>query len=708
MAYALGSGAGSRAATIDEAIQRACAQVGIEPPEHWCYDKWIPCNTGSRNGKGDGRIKVSRDCVHAHNWQTYAQATVFVGPQSPSKAARSQAEAERQRSREHAAGIASKVWRQSKPASADHPYLRRKGVAPVPALREIVASDLANIIGYIPHSSGEQLEGRILVAPVKVDGKLSTLEFIDEDGRKAALKDGRKGGGYWATQPIPEEGPVALAEGIATALSIREATGLPVVAALSAGNLLAAGEAIRAKYPQVELILCTDLDRRTGEPFHSAVEAARHLKCRLAIPDFGEDRREEDTDFNDLAAKCGLEAVRRAIANAAEPPRGEHQPDPKNAPAGEDAWEVRLIRASDIDSEPITWLWDGWLASGKVHMLAGAAGTGKTTIALALAATVTAGGRWPDGTWAAAGNVIIWSGEDDPADTLKPRLELLGADLSRVYFVGDVGKGDKRRAFDPAYDIEALRRKLVEVGGAKLVIVDPIVSAVAGDSHKNAEVRRGLQPLADLARDMRCAVLGITHFSKGTGGRDPVERLTGSLAFGALPRIVLVTAKYEDEEGRTVRLLCRAKSNLGPDGDGFEYAVQPAELRPGIMASTVLWGKAVSGTARELLAQIEEDRKESRDAADWLRDVLIDGPKPACEVRRLGNEAGFSWRTLQRAARRLKVTTRRSGFGKGSIWCLETPIRATPPSFAPFAPTFESGANGTNGANEQDVIEVEI
>jgi putative DNA primase/helicase len=204
---------------------------------------------------------------------------------------------------------------------------------------------------------------------------------------------------------------------------------------------------------------------------------------------------------------------------------------------------------------------------------------------------------------------VIWSGEDDPADTLIPRLVLSGADLSRVYFIADIREGNERRSFDPARDMEPLRRKLAEIGGVRLLIVDPVVSAIAGDSHKNAEVRRGLQPLVDLAGSMRCALVGITHFSKGTGGRDPVERLTGSLAFGALARVVWVAAKHQEEgeDGRTVRLFCRAKSNIGRDDGGFEYDLHEAELKthPGIFASSVLWGEAVQGAARELLASAD-------------------------------------------------------------------------------------------------------
>lgn len=337
---------------------------------------------------------------------------------------------------------------------------------------------------------------------------------------------------------------------------------------------------------------------------------------------------------------------------------------------GEYARDVKLIRASDLTPEPITWLWDGWLAAGKMHVFGGAPGTGKTTISMGLAATVTTGGRWPDGTRSIAGNVVIWSGEDDPADTLIPRLALSGADMSRVFFIGDIREGNDRRSFDPARDMEPLRRKLAEIGGVRLLIVDPIVSAVTGDSHKNAEVRRGLQPLVDLAGSMRCALLGITHFSKGTGGRDPVERLTGSLAFGALARVVLVAAKHQEEgeDGRIVRLFCRAKSNIGPDDGGFEYDLQQAELKlhPGVFASAVLWGDAVQGAARELLATADATGDDGEggtlaDAKRFLSDLLADGPLPVKVVRADADGAGYKWATIRRAQKALGVEAVKEG-----------------------------------------------
>ncbi|PPU91324.1 AAA family ATPase [Xanthomonas albilineans] len=125
-----------------------------------------------------------------------------------------------------------------------------------------------------------------------------------------------------------------------------------------------------------------------------------------------------------------------------------------------------------------------------------------------------------------------------------------------------------------------------------LLVIDRIVSAVAGDSHKNAEVRCGLQPLVDLARNQGCALLGITHFTKGMACREPVERITGSLAFGALARLVMVTAITQARDGEVAkRFLALAKSNIGPDGGGYVYDLQQMELHDfqGIIASSVRW-----------------------------------------------------------------------------------------------------------------------
>lgn len=350
-----------------------------------------------------------------------------------------------------------------------------------------------------------------------------------------------------------------------------------------------------------------------------------------------------------------------------------------SARQNEYARDVFLICGSDLQPEPISWVWEGWLAAGKLAMLGGAPGTGKTTIAGALGATITSGGWWPDGTKAEPGNVVIWSGEDDPADTLVPRLILAGADMRKVFFVTGVREGHETRSFNPARDMAPLQRKLTEIGGVRLLIVDPVVSAIAGDSHKNAEVRRGLQPLVDLAGAMRCALLGITHFSKGTSGRDPVERLTGSLAFGALARVVLVAAKHQEEgeDGRTVRLFCRAKSNIGPDDGGFEYDLHQDQLKthPGVFASAVKWGVAVEGAARELLAVADATSDDGEggtlsDAKQFLADLLDKGPLPTKAIKGDADGAGYSWATIRRAQKALGITASKDDMRGPWKWSL--------------------------------------
>lgn len=329
-------------------------------------------------------------------------------------------------------------------------------------------------------------------------------------------------------------------------------------------------------------------------------------------------------------------------------------------------YSVSLQCAADIKPEAIRWLWIGWLAKGKLHIFAGTAGTGKTTIAIALAAIITTGGKFPDGILCPIGSVLIWSGEDSPADTLIPRLMAAGADLSKVHFIGDTLTADNEsRSFDPAIDMQALERKAATIPDLALLIIDPIVNAVAGDSHKNGEVRRALQPVVDFGERLNCAVLGITHFSKGGQGTNPLERVTGSLAFGALARIVLATAKIDDGEN-TRRIFCRAKSNIGLDSGGFEYDLKQKEVQTDIFSSYALWGKAVEGNARELLAEPTHDDSAS-DCVEFLTELLKAGRMSAKDISTEGRSSGYSENQLRRAREKLKIKPHRTGFGKGSI-----------------------------------------
>lgn len=321
---------------------------------------------------------------------------------------------------------------------------------------------------------------------------------------------------------------------------------------------------------------------------------------------------------------------------------------------------VVLLCGSDLKPEPIRWLWHSWLALGKLHLLAGAPGQGKTTIAIAFAATVTSGGRWPDGSRCPAGNVLIWSGEDDPADTLLPRLMAAGGDRSRVHFVSGTRIDGELQSFDPARDMGALQAQAEQLGDVRLIVVDPIVSAVTGDSHKNTETRRALQPLVDLATNMDAALVGITHFSKGGQGGDPSQRVLGSVAFTAVARVVLVAAKVQAEDGGADRrILARSKSNIGPDDGGYEYNLEQAEPLPGIQASYVTWGASVKGTARELLSDPNEQDGEEKNAqtaaCDFLKEMLQDCPVCSKDLEVQAKEAGISWRTVRRASETMGI-----------------------------------------------------
>jgi putative DNA primase/helicase len=191
---------------------------------------------------------------------------------------------------------------------------------------------------------------------------------------------------------------------------------------------------------------------------------------------------------------------------------------------------VNLLQGSEIEAKPVTWIWEGYLPSGKLTLLAGAGGTGKSTIAFNLAATITNAGVWPDGTrCSGAGNVLVWSSEDDPADTIKPRLMAVGANERRYGVISGVSDEQGISCpFDAARDMDGLRESVTRIGGISLLIIDPIVTAVIGDMHKANDVRRSLQAIVDFAAEMNCAVLGITHFAKGTAGKNSAERVIGS------------------------------------------------------------------------------------------------------------------------------------------------------------------------------------
>ncbi|NWD66394.1 AAA family ATPase [Pseudomonas gingeri] len=351
------------------------------------------------------------------------------------------------------------------------------------------------------------------------------------------------------------------------------------------------------------------------------------------------------------------------------------------AEADASVWKVNLVSAANIKPAAIRWLWPGWLAQGKLHILAGAGGTGKTTLLLSLIATITTGGRWPDGSRCnEPGTAIIWSSEDDPADTLVPRLTAAGADLRRVHIIqGRTNAQGDADPFDPANDIALLRAAAKEIGGVALLMLDPIVSAVKGDMHKANDVRRALQGVVDFAEQNLCAVVGISHFAKGGAGSSPADRVIGSQAFSALARTVLVAAKQEDSD---MRVLARAKSNIGADEGGVSYTIEPFDIGGGIETTRVLWGDAIEGSAREILGEAEttnnEEASEKEDAEQFLTSMLSHGPVSVKQIRADVAGAGYAWRTIERAKKTLSVEAVKVGMKEGWVWQLGSEDRQDP------------------------------
>ena len=313
------------------------------------------------------------DAYYAGILHSALNSTAAIHPESAPIAL--EADAKREAGQLHAAIKATSIWQASKPAPDDHPYLVRKGIK----------------------AHGARFHNGALVIPLRDGTALHSLQFIGKDGSKRFLTDGRVKGCYTSIGTTKDATVICIVEGFATGATIHESTGHPVAVALNAGNLGAVAMAIRAKYPDMPIIVCADDDTATiGNPGLSKANlAASAVGGRLAIPAFGEIKPNEATDFNDMAAHCGVEAVKQAVAGATAVADVVHQA------AGDEASKaglapdmphgrvVTLMSAHEIAPEPIQWLWEGWLAEGKFHILGGAPGTGKTTLALALAATIS-------------------------------------------------------------------------------------------------------------------------------------------------------------------------------------------------------------------------------------------------------------------------------------------------------------------------------
>lgn len=367
--------------------------------------------------------------------------------------------------------------------------------------------------------------------------------------------------------------------------------------------------------------------------------------------------------------------------------RNSMQTTQKSVPISE-AGRITYRRASDIKAKPINWLWPGRIARGKVTMVAGNPGLGKSQVAGAnITAIVTTGGVWPDGSRCERGNVAILSAEDDPEDTGRPRLEAAGADLSRVFILDAVVDGyradgsEVQRGFNLKTDLFRLGNMLEEIGGAALIVIDPITAYLGEtDSHKNAEIRALLSPLSDLAAKHGAAVVCVSHLNKSAGG-EALMRVTGSLAFVAAARAAFIVTKDPEDDAR--RLFLPLKNNIGNDQTGLAFRVESAQVKSQaglIDTSRIVWEPdPVTMTANEAMQPQgdPEERSALDDARLFLLGLLADGPVRAGQIKSDADGAGFNWRTIQRAADRLNIERHKDGMRGGWSWRL--PPKMTSP-----------------------------
>ncbi len=302
---------------MKQELVKACKAVGVIPKDVPADGQFHLADIeGDAKGKGDGRIKIFPDGEGGTvcNWKTSKKTTFFFGDvKNPTKPesqrrkgehekAKAEALAARQAEHEQAAKEAQDKWNASK-AISKHPYLTKKNVKACERLRV----------------SGSEL----LVPVYDLDGNVRTLQFISPDGSKRFLKGGAKHGHFFFISEIEDGEPLAIAEGLATGLSVHEATGWPVAVAFDAGNLLPVAIAIRAKYPNAKLVFAADNDvtenGNTGKT--KAEEAAEKAGGVVALPDLIEAK---STDWNDVHASQGLDAVRKLLNSELDLPSAEN------------------------------------------------------------------------------------------------------------------------------------------------------------------------------------------------------------------------------------------------------------------------------------------------------------------------------------------------------------------------------------------------
>ena len=344
---------------------------------------------------------------------------------------------------------------------------------------------------------------------------------------------------------------------------------------------------------------------------------------------------------------------------------------------------------SAVSPVEVSWLWPGRIPLGRLTVLDGDPGLGKSSVTLDVAARVTSGLAMPDGSRGLAGpaGVVLLGAEDGLADTVRPRLDAAGADCARVYALTGARDEDGRLRLPTVGDIDAIR-EAADAVGASLLIIDPL-SAYMGrgvDGHRDTDVRQALADLAALAERIGLAILVVRHLSK-SGGANPLYRGGGSIALIAAARSGLLLARDPDDADRLV--LASTKGNLAPPQPslGLRLVTTSGAVR-------VEWLGESSRSAADLLVVEDGDRSARDEAEELLRSELEDGPRPVKELQAAARDAGISWSTVRCAQASLGIVPERSGFGRGGAWTWSLPDGLTIGAQGSCAP-MEPGEVGT-------------
>jgi len=323
-----------------------------------------------------------------------------------------------------------------------------------------------------------------------------------------------------------------------------------------------------------------------------------------------------------------------------------------------------LVRLDTVTPEKVQWLWYPYIPLGKITLIDGDPGTGKSLFAIDLIARVTSGQPMPDGRRGIQGGAVILALEDGLADTIVPRLEAAGGDTSRVVALQGVADAKGGLRFPTIADVEHIARACDEVQ-ARLLAIDPLM-AYMGDvnSWKDQDIRQGMAPLVRMVEKKNVATMVIRHLNKSSTSHS-VYRGGGSIGFIGLARVGLLIAKDPENDDR--RILAGIKSNLAPLPPSLSYTINNCGDTP-----KIAWGGTSSHTADALLAvpQSPEENSAFDEAKEFLMEALAGGMINANEIMKEAKRAGISEKTLRRAKRSLAIRSEKSEFGGGWLWSL--------------------------------------